>query len=256
MDVLPELRAVAVEDPPWTGWDVLLLPVIAFASIIFTSLLILFTAHWTGNAEALRAGKLDHDARVMVPIQLLAYAITFAVMYALVTRRYGRQFWAGIKWNWPRSRWFVFPVAGVGLAIAVQFTSILLPFPKSLPIEEFFKHPGSAYALWLFGISAAPFIEEVFFRGFFFPVVVRRAGVAGGLILTSAVFALIHQAQYARAWAPLLVLFLVGLVFTTVRLRTNSVAASFLVHVGYNFTLFAMVWLVTSGFRNMERLAK
>jgi ABC-type tungstate transport system substrate-binding protein len=80
-------------------------------------------------------------------------------------------------------------------------------------------------------------------------------GVPVGAVLTSLAFAFIHQSQLAHAWAPLLLLFLVGLALTIIRARTGSVAASFLAHVGYNGTLFALLYFGTDHFRHLERMS-
>ena len=42
---------------------------------------------------------------------------------------------------------------------------------------------------------------------------------------------------------------------TAGRERRGSVAASFLMHCGYNFTLFAMLWFATDHFRHLEKVA-
>jgi hypothetical protein len=52
-----------------------------------------------------------------------------------------------------------------------------------------------------------------------------------------------------------LLITLVGVVLGTVRAVTKSVAASFLVHVGYNGTLMALAAVATDGFRHMEKAA-
>jgi membrane protease YdiL (CAAX protease family) len=125
--------------------------------------------------------------------------------------------------------------------------------PKSLPIEEYFRTPASAYALAAFGILVAPLVEELFFRGFLFPALARPLGVGIAMVITAGGFALIHSEQLAHAWAPLLVLFAVGLVLTAVRAKTKSVAVCVLIHVGYNCALFTLVFIATGGFRHMER---
>jgi hypothetical protein len=48
---------------------------------------------------------------------------------------------------------------------------------------------------------------------------------------------------------------MVGTCLTVVRALTKSVAAAVLMHVGYNTTLFGLMFLATSGFRHMERLS-
>jgi membrane protease YdiL (CAAX protease family) len=50
----------------------------------------------------------------------------------------------------------------------------------------------------------------------------------------------------------LLVIFTVGVVLTITRAITKSVATSVLVHMAYNFTIFAQVYIGTQGFRHMQ----
>ena len=52
----------------------------------------------------------------------------------------------------------------------------------------------------------------------------------------------------------LLLLFVVRVALTVTRIRLQSVAASFLVHVGYTITLFSVMWFATDHFRHMEKL--
>jgi hypothetical protein len=74
-----------------------------------------------------------------------------------------------------------------------------------------------------------------------------------GILLTALPFGLIHFFQYGRSWGAVLIIFLVGVVLTTVRAVTKSVASSFLAHVGYNGTLMVLAALQTDGFRHMDK---
>jgi hypothetical protein len=47
----------------------------------------------------------------------------------------------------------------------------------------------------------------------------------------------------------------VGVVLTTVRAVTKSVAASFLAHVGYNGALMVIAAVATDGFKHMDKAA-
>ena len=49
---------------------------------------------------------------------------------------------------------------------------------------------------------------------------------------------------------------LVGFALTLVRARYQSVAASTLVHMAYNATLFGVILLTTGGFRHMDAFAR
>ena len=106
----------------------------------------------------------------------------------------------------------------------------------------------------IFSIVVAPFMEELFFRGFLYAALARAQGTATSVLVTAVAFMAVHGAQLNFHWAALLPIFLVGLVLTVVRARTRSLAASVLVHISYNATLFLMVFTITGGFRHMDRL--
>jgi hypothetical protein len=127
--------------------------------------------------------------------------------------------------------------------------------PKDLPIDSFFKTPGIAWALAIFSVTMAPLLEELFFRGFLYPVLARRLGVMAGILLTAAGFALLHGSQLKFSWGPLLVIFVVGLTLTMVRARQNSVAAGLLMHAAYNGTITVLMIIATDGFRHLEKLS-
>ena len=165
----------------------------------------------------------------MVPVQAAAYVVVVLFMYLLVRRVYRRRFWAAVQWRWPASAW-TYLLSGIALALVVQFSSALLPIPKSLPIEQLFRNPTSAYLLAVFGISFAPLVEELFFRGFLYPVVARRLGATAGIVLTAAAFAIIHESQLGHSWGPLLLLFAVGVVLTWTRARTQLIGRRRLSH--------------------------
>jgi membrane protease YdiL (CAAX protease family) len=75
-------------------------------------------------------------------------------------------------------------------------------------------------------------------------------------MITAGSFAAIHAGQLAYTVQLIAVLFLVGLVITVARAITGSLAASFLVHVGYNTALFLLLYVGTDRFRHLERLTQ
>jgi membrane protease YdiL (CAAX protease family) len=141
----------------------------------------------------------------------------------------------------------------VALALGVQVAQAFLPAPESSPIQELLKQPANTWLLAAFGILVAPFVEEMFFRGFLFPVLARRLASQAAVLLTALAFTAVHGPQLANHWAPLLLLFTVSLAFTLARAHSGSVAVPFLMHVGYNTTLFAFLFYATDGFRHMEK---
>ena len=146
-------------------------------------------------------------------------------------------------------------VAGALLGFLIEGASAFLPIPKEVPFDKYFTDASGAYLMAVFGVTLAPLMEELFFRGFLYPALNRRLGVALSLVITSLAFALLHAAQLAHAWAPLFLIFIVGLALTYIRARTRSVASSFLLHAGYNSTLFILMWIATDHFRHLERVS-
>jgi membrane protease YdiL (CAAX protease family) len=244
----------AGENPAWGIREVVRIAVVAIIAIALLSTVALGLALRFAAPGRLSPADLARNARVVVPAQFVAYVVVIAYMIWLVRRR-GRPFWAAIGWRWPQATWFGWMALGVALALLVQSASALLPIPKSLPIDRYFRDALGAYMMAAFGLTFAPLVEELFFRGFLYPAVARRWGLAAGVVVTSALFASIHASQLARAWGPLLLLFFVGVVLTLVRARTHSVATTLLIHVGYNGTLFGMLYLASDHFRHFERLS-
>ncbi len=240
-------------DPPWNGWDILrliFLSLVALFAGVFTVLLI---ARWRFYPHT-ALGEIARIPLVVVAGQSLAYLLILAYMYVLVTRERRRpDFLAAIHWNWPSSV-AVYVLLGFALSLALQGLAHLLPIPKELPIDSFFRTPAEAWALGILSVTLAPLMEELFFRGFLYPVLARRLGLPAAVFLTALGFALLHGAQLMFSWGPVLVIFLVGFVLTMVRAKTNSVAAGVLIHMAYNGTIAAAMFAATDGFRHLEKL--
>ncbi len=184
--------------------------------------------------------------------EFLGYIAVAAYMIMLVEGKYHARFWPAIHWNW---RTETAPkMLGLGvLTVVFDFFARYLPMPKTTPFDQFFSRPSDAYLIAVFAITFGPLMEELFFRGFLYPVLRRRTGLLLAVLLTALPFGLMHYVQY-RSWSAVLIVTLVGVVLTVVRAVTNSVAASFLVHVGYNTTLMVLTAVATDGFRHMQKL--
>ncbi len=155
-----------------------------------------------------------------------------------------------------------------------------MPGPSNAPIEKMISSPGAAWLMFAFGITIAPFFEEMFFRGFLLPAlatawdwIVEEAqhrqprpldanghpqwsmpAMVAGSIATSIPFALLHFEQQGRSLGPFLLLIAISLILCAVRLQTRSLAASTLVHACYNFLIFSVELVVTGGFRHFDKM--
>jgi membrane protease YdiL (CAAX protease family) len=250
---LPEIVPAPLTDPVWNGWDLLKLISVTIVTLALSMIGVLLAARrWAYPHRDV--AELARNAVVVVLGQGVGYLLVFLYMYVLVTRERRRpDFLNAIHWNWP-SNPSTYLMWGVGLSVALQALAHLLPIPKNLPIDSFFRTPAEAWVLTIFGITLAPMMEEFLFRAFLYPVLKRQLGWGAAILLTALGFALLHGSQLKFAWGPLLVIFLVGLVLTIVRAQKNSVAASLLMHIAYNGTISALMFMATDGFRHLEKL--
>ncbi|MBZ5706143.1 MAG: CPBP family intramembrane metalloprotease [Acidobacteriia bacterium] len=241
-----------IEDPVWTGWEVLALGVVTvFLAMLLFPLLVTLAAHQVLYPQVPLTEIVRYPGLIVLS-QLLSYVVILGFMYSIV-RRDRADFWQAIRWNWPRNPG-VYLLLGIVLSFSLQAFAHLLPIPKSLPIDQFFRTAREAYLLSIFGVTFAPLLEELFFRGFLYPVLARRLGMGVAVFLTALGFAAIHGAQLMYSWGPVLIIFMVGLALTVVRARTKSVAASLLIHIAYNGTLSILMYVATDGFRHLEKL--
>ena len=252
--ILPAAPQIEVpRDPAWTALDLVRLVVLTIVALIAGVFAVVLIARFWIYPHS-NIGDIARIPLVAVAGQGLAYLLVFAYMYILVTRERRRpDFLNAIHWNWPSSPG-VYVLIGVVLSVALQILASRLPIPKNLPIDTFFSTPSEAWVLTIFGITLAPLMEEMFFRGFLYPVLARGIGVTAAIVITGFTFALLHGSQLMYSWGPVLVIFLVGIVLTVVRARKNSVAAGLIVHVAYNGTISALMFYATDGFRHLEKL--
>jgi len=242
----------ADENPVWSLWDVLLIAVLTAALAFFVvPLLIVLGAHIVVYPHESWVEVARKPALALLS-QFLAYLAVALYMILLVEGKYHTRFWPAIRWNWPGMAGLSLVGLGV-LMLGFDMLGRFLPMPKTTPFDQFFDRPLDAFLTAAFAITLGPLMEELFFRGFLYPVLARRMGAFWGIMLTALPFGLMHYLQY-RSWSAVLIIMLVGVVLTTVRAATKSVAASFLAHVGYNATLMVLAAVATDGFRHLEKL--
>jgi membrane protease YdiL (CAAX protease family) len=246
--VLPQ----STENPVWSGWDVLVIAVLTLCTLFFAQLFIVLGARHFAFPHASWMEVAQKPSLALLS-ELLTYVAVALYMILLVEGKYHSRFWQAIRWNWPGIAGVSFLGIGV-LMLSLRLLDSVLPMPKSTPFDQFFAHRSDAYLTAIFAVTLGPLMEEVFFRGFLYPVVARRTGAVSAILITALLFGAIHSPQYGYSWAVLIIV-LVGAVLTTIRAVTKSVASSFLAHVGYNGIQMILAIWATDGFRHMDKAA-
>ena len=241
-------------DPPWKLSDLGLFIVFAMLTFLFANavaagvfLLLRRSLGWN-----LRIDQMMTLTPFLVLMQVVWESLWFMFIYHTVTVKYRRPFWQGIRWlpTPPGPKTFI--LAGIILAVVAQGLFSLFPSEKNLPIERLFSSTASGYLLALFGICVAPFMEELVFRGFFYPVFERMWGFVAAVLVTALLFALIHAPQLSGGLTEMAAIYCVGVALSYARGKTGSLVPSYLMHLGYNATLFVSLYLTTDQFRTLQ----
>jgi membrane protease YdiL (CAAX protease family) len=228
------------------------------------------------------SAKAATDVGLNLISELVLYLITFGFGLIVFPLLWNEGYFQGLQWRAEvvRSRFQALEATAFtcfGLAILDQ---ILMPGPANAPIEKMIRSPESAWMMFAFGISLAPFFEEMLFRGFLLPALCTACDWAAesikgtpphpldasghprwsvpamiiGSIAASIPFALLHVAQQGHSLGPFLLLIVISLILCAVRLITRSLAASTLVHASYNFLIFFVELIATGGFRHFDKM--
>ena len=105
------------------------------------------------------------------------------------------------------------------------------------PLSEIIDATDSVFLFAVFlalAILAAPLIEEIIFRGYFFHVISLARGKRFAVYVISLVFAFLHVGQYWGDWAAIVMVMLLGFALTMLRAWSGTTLASIIAHYAYN----------------------
>jgi membrane protease YdiL (CAAX protease family) len=242
---------------PWNWLDLLFLIAVAVAgTIVITLLLIQGFAILGLSFRQIQKSASDQNL-FLIFNQTLLSALLLAYLAAQMRHSFHSPFWRTIGWrrletgHTPRAAAYLgLILSGFMLAIVVTMSSAVFKAPKQTPIEQFFGDRRNALLLMSMAVLLAPVLEETIFRGYIYPVIARSFGVNTSILVTGTLFGLLHASQLWGAWVQIVLLILVGIIFTYARARTRTVVASYLLHVSYNSCLFLGFFVASHGFRH------
>lgn len=211
-------QPASIQDPseysvPWTVFDAWL--GVVMLAMIDAILLIL----------ALRGSKAELVQSAGIVFLELAYLLPVVLIFA----------WRRIHWKYLGFRKFGSKVMGLGCGLLIGGYAVILLHnfillklgidtqgESILRLIEMLESPG-----WFFlvGIVFAPFVEEIFFRGFLFQGFRQKYGWVSAMLLSSAVFAAAHLDPVS-----LIPTFILGLVLAYLYHRSNSLWPGIILH--------------------------
>ncbi len=233
----------------WGYREIFLLVAVAIMSQILVTAGVLAVSERFAGLEAKDAAELLlREPRVAVPAQVAIWIAPLAFIAFVVTVQYRMPLRAGFAWNRPPRPTASYLRMGALLAFGSMLASVAIgELDQPSPMLELFANRDGLWLLGIYGILVAPCVEEMVFRGFLFDPLERYHGPLVALLVTSAVFSLLHGAQYSWQWERLAVLMAVGCAFGVVRIRSGSAKASAIAHAAYNGLLFLALVSVMPG---------
>jgi membrane protease YdiL (CAAX protease family) len=228
----PHESAVPGRWPAW-GWEDVALLVGAVLPAFGLGLLLMRGLRW------LAPGLFGLVAVNTLTFQLFVYLFLVGALFLLISGKYGQPFWTALGWTMAFRGAIPSILVGPVLAVGVSVLGLVIRAPEVRdPIRGMITGRVSLAVVVVFGVLVAPFVEELLFRGFLFPLVARSVGPWLGMVATAILFALPHGAQNEWAWQQLTLIALAGVAFGFARYRTGATSASFLMHASFNATQF------------------
>jgi uncharacterized protein len=230
---LPVEQVPAENYPFWKFVDVAFFFAIAFPCLVMGGVMVKAVI-WLLRLH------VHSKALELLPAQFLGYGFLFLALYLLLKMHYGRPFWQSLRWIPARISVAREVMLGFLLAIAVASLGALLQTPDvANPMKDLLLSDRTSMLLMaVFATTLGPVCEELAFRGFLQPLLVRSLGPVLGILLASVPFGLLHLQQYAWSWRHVLLITLAGVAFGWMRQISGSTKASAVMHAAYNLLFF------------------
>ena len=242
----PVPAPVSFNNPPWGLAGALLvwllsLVLLAFVPLIFLIPLAVQRGLDFKSPEFIRVfAELATSDKMAILLQVISllptHLLTFALVWALVTRFGKYPFLRTIGWEWPDRVW---PWLSVGLGVVLFGVAVavtkLIGADKPTQLEQIINSSAaSRFAIAFLAVFTAPFVEEFVYRGVLFSALQKLAGSVLASFVTLGLFTLIHVPQY---WPNIGVLAAVGLLsvaLTIVRAKTGTLLPCIVIHFVFN----------------------
>lgn len=214
------------EQVPWSLIDVIFTYVFIFALSVFAVGLLLMTG-------------IDANISLFPAVlQVLLSVITISIIFLIVSKKYKIPITNAFGFSAK-----LFPshfVQGIAVSFILVISTSLVSYFFTEIIGVTRQNPYinmSAEKMRIISIMAvmlAPSVEEIFFRGYMQPALVKSFGIFGGIFLTALIFGLSHS-QYLDYSTALVAVTVIGLILGITRHYTNSVVPGIVAHLFNNF---------------------
>lgn len=202
----------------------------------------------TGVVAVIGDPEIDSNAALGIALVTLGFEIWLgAIVLILATRRDLTMPQLGFRWLSSRAGWWI-PATVVGAYAIIIGYGVLIVLIESITGADLGRlvegnplpntEANTALVWTVLGLSvvlAAPFGEELFFRALLFRAIAGRWGIATGVILSGALFALVHfeVSVVLPFWG-------IGMWFAWAYYKSGSLWTTIAAHAIFNGVSFAV----------------
>ncbi len=237
---------------PWRFWGTLGWSLLALAAWFAAQVAVLAVLapfyDVTGAGDDAGMKRLVADGTLAAIAVLVALPVSLGVL-AVAVRAARCDFMTYMALNLPRRREVALGLALVIVCLVLGDAVTVISGRETVPdvMTEMYRTARDNGALLTLGLAlvvAAPVTEEITFRGFMFRGWSQSSlGVGGTIVLTSAIWAMMHL-QYEPFY--LLMIFGLGLIFGWLRWRSGSTILTIILHGTVNLVALVQTGLVVA----------
>ncbi|MDQ3821227.1 MAG: CPBP family intramembrane metalloprotease [Acidobacteriota bacterium] len=237
----PPAAVIDPNNPPWGIAAGILTWVASVVLLLGMGILFGFTyaaAYFKGGSKEELIQFLTTDKTALffqILSALPAHLLTFVIVWAVVTHFGKRPFWESIGWDWGRGFGF-WKSAGLAVGLLLLGMGITRIVGGGETSIDQISHSSAAsrYTLAILAGVTAPLIEELVYRGILYSALQKVAGIIWAVIAVSALFALVHVAEYYNNVGVIAVISLLSVCLTMLRAYTGRLLPCFIVHLVFN----------------------
>jgi membrane protease YdiL (CAAX protease family) len=241
----PEIDGTKQNSPVWGPWQTTGLGIAIFLIYAAAQVVVLFAFAATKFAlnPGLGISRIISDLSangLVVSLSVIASAtigVILIIVFVRARRRASISEYLGLKSITKRTALINLAViAGLIVLLELIGSAVGRSGDSGFSVD-IYQTPGAPVLLWLASVIFAPVFEETFFRGFLFAGWLgSHIGAVATIVLTAVLWAALHMQYDLYGMASI---FILGIAFGIVRLKTGSLWSTLLMHSAWN--LAAMI---------------
>ncbi|GMV95406.1 MAG: hypothetical protein AMXMBFR82_51840 [Candidatus Hydrogenedentota bacterium] len=187
---------------------------------------------------------LEIRVQYLLPAMTFSWLGTLVVIWYFGSRKYCiplREAFALRAVSWRKLAYC--GAAGLGLAVVAGILMSFLSTGEGAIMDLVFDPPseegGQPTLSPYFALIAValPALEELYYRGFLYGALKRLAGTSVAIVVVVVWFGIVHAPQLVGDWTGVIVVTIMGGIFTGLRQWFGSIFPSMVAHVSYNAVL-------------------